>query len=71
MSGKLIKNLSKKKAIIISTHILDMPEVCNKCLIINEGKKVFEGHNQLKEKLVSLWMKNLERSLINASSNYT
>ena len=41
---KLIKNLSKKKAIIISTHILDeVPEVCNNCLIINEGKKVFEG----------------------------
>ena len=50
---KLIKNLSKKKAIIISTHILDeVPEVCNKCLIINEGKKVFEGTpNQLKRKV--------------------
>ena len=33
---KLIKKLSKTKAIIISTHILDeVPEVCNKCLIIN------------------------------------
>jgi|AntAceMinimDraft_1070359.scaffolds.fasta_scaffold01274_4 ABC-2 type transport system ATP-binding protein len=41
---KLIKNLSKKKAIIISTHILDeVPEVCNKCLVINNGKKIFEG----------------------------
>ena len=50
---KLIKNLSKKKAIIISTHILDeVPEVCNKCLIINDGKKVFEGTpNQLKRKV--------------------
>ena len=50
---KLIKNLSKKKAIIISTHILDeVPEVCNKCLIINDGKKVFEGSpNQLKRKV--------------------
>ena len=50
---KLIKNLSKKKAIIISTHILDdVPEVCNKCLIINEGKKVFEGTpNQLRRKV--------------------
>ena len=39
---KLIKNLSKTKAIIISTHILDeVPEVCNKCLIINNGEKVF------------------------------
>ena len=50
---KLIKNLSKKKAIIISTHILDeVPEVCNKCLIISEGKKVFEGTpNQLRRKV--------------------
>ena len=41
---KLIKKLSKTKAIIISTHILDeVPEVCNKCLIINDGQKVFEG----------------------------
>ena len=49
---KLIKNLSKKKAIIISTHILDeVPEVCNKCLIINNGKKKFEGTPaQLKKK---------------------
>ena len=37
---KLIKKLSKTKAIIISTHILDeVPEVCNKCLIINNGQK--------------------------------
>ena len=50
---KLIKNLSKTKAIIISTHILDeVPEVCNKCLIINNGEKVFEGiPTQLKRKL--------------------
>tara|TARA_Y100001934_G_C12202167_1_gene701769 strand:- start:203 stop:904 length:702 start_codon:yes stop_codon:yes gene_type:complete len=50
---KLIKKLSKTKAIIISTHILDeVPEVCNKCLIINDGKKVFEGTpSQLKKKI--------------------
>ena len=50
---KLIKDLSKTKAIIISTHILDeVPEVCNKCLIINNGEKVFEGTpTQLKRKL--------------------
>ena len=50
---KLIKNLSKTKAIIISTHILDeVREVCNKCLIINNGEKVFEGTpTQLKRKL--------------------
>ena len=49
---KLIKKLSKKKAIIISTHILDeVPEVCNKCLVINNGKKKFEGTPaQLKRK---------------------
>ncbi len=50
---KLIKKLSKTKAIIISTHILDeVPEVCNKCLIINKGQKIFEGTpNQLKRKI--------------------
>tara|TARA_A100001015_G_scaffold40049_1_gene43959 strand:+ start:8390 stop:9091 length:702 start_codon:yes stop_codon:yes gene_type:complete len=50
---KLIKKLSKTKAIIISTHILDeVPEVCNKCLIINNGQKIFEGTpNQLKRKI--------------------
>ena len=50
---KLIKKLSKTKAIIISTHILDeVPEVCNKCLIINDGLKVFEGTPaQLKKKI--------------------
>ena len=50
---KLIKKLSKTKAIIISTHILDeVPEVCNKCLIIDNGKKIFEGTpNQLKRKI--------------------
>ncbi len=50
---KLIKKLSKTKAIIISTHILDeVPEVCNRCLIINNGEKVFEGSpSQLKRKI--------------------
>jgi ABC-2 type transport system ATP-binding protein len=49
---KLIKKLSKNKAIIISTHILDeVPEVCNRCLIINNGEKKFEGTPaQLKRK---------------------
>jgi len=41
---KLIQKLAKTKAIIISTHILDeVPEVCNKCLIIDQGEKKFEG----------------------------
>ena len=50
---KLIKKLSKTKAIIISTHILDeVPEVCNKSLNINNGQKIFEGTpNQLKRKI--------------------
>ena len=50
---KLITKLSKTKAIIISTHILDeVPEVCNKCLIINNGQKIFEGTpSQLKMKV--------------------
>ena len=59
---KLIKKLSKTKAIIISTHILDeVPEVCNKCLIINDGQKVFEGTpSQLKKKIGKSLDENLE-----------
>jgi len=50
---KLIQKLAKTKAIIISTHILDeVPEVCNKCLIIDQGEKKFEGTpSKLKRKV--------------------
>ncbi|MCY4523792.1 MAG: ATP-binding cassette domain-containing protein, partial [Halobacteriovoraceae bacterium] len=48
----LIKNLSKEKCILISTHILEEVEaVCNRCIIIGEGRKLFEGTPQeLKQK---------------------
>ena len=60
----LIKKLSKKKAIIISTHIIDeVPEVCTKCIIINDGKKVFEGSPSLLRKKVG---KTLDQKFMKA-----
>ena len=48
----LIKTLSKEKCILVSTHILEEVEaVCNRCIIIGEGRKLFEGTPEaLKEK---------------------
>lgn len=41
---KLIKELSKDKCILISTHILEeVEEVCDRCIIIGHGSKLFEG----------------------------
>jgi ABC-2 type transport system ATP-binding protein len=41
---KLIKEMGKSKAIIISTHILEEIEaVTSRVLLINEGKKQFDG----------------------------
>lgn len=41
---QLIKKLAEKKCILISTHILEeVEEICDTCLIISHGKKVFEG----------------------------
>jgi ABC-2 type transport system ATP-binding protein len=41
---ELIKKLSKNKCILISTHILEeVEEVCDRCVIIGEGTKLFEG----------------------------
>ncbi len=41
---ELIKNLAKEKCILISTHILEeVEEVCDRCIIIGEGEKLFEG----------------------------
>jgi len=41
---ELIKELSKEKCILISTHILEeVEEVCDRCIIIGQGEKLFEG----------------------------
>ena len=49
---ELIRELAKEKCILISTHILEeVEEVCDRCIIIGEGKKLFEGTPlELKEK---------------------
>jgi len=40
----LIKELSKEKCVLISTHILEeVEEVCDRCVIIGEGRLLFEG----------------------------
>lgn len=41
---KLIKKLAKEKCILISTHILEEVEaVCDRIIIIGEGRKLYEG----------------------------
>ena len=49
---ELIKKLAKEKCILISTHLLEeVEEVCDRCIIIGEGKKLFEGTpDELKSK---------------------
>ena len=46
----LIKTLAGKKCILVSTHILEeVEEICNRCIIIGQGKRLFEGQpNELK-----------------------
>ena len=40
----LIRKLAKNKCILISTHILEeVEEVCDRCIIIGKGEKLFEG----------------------------
>ena len=40
----LIKELAHEKCILISTHILEeVEEVCDRCIIIGNGKMLFEG----------------------------
>ncbi len=49
---ELIKELAKEKCILISTHILEeVEEICDRCIIIGEGEKLFEGTpDELKSK---------------------
>ena len=41
---ELIRKLAKNKCILISTHILEeVEEICDRCIIIGKGEKLFEG----------------------------
>lgn len=41
---ELIKKLAKEKCILISTHILEeVEEICDRCIIIGNGERLFEG----------------------------
>lgn len=61
----LIKKLSKNKCILISTHILEeVEEVCDRCVIIGKGKKLFEGTpSELKSKSSKGKMQDVFRSM--------
>ncbi len=40
----MIKELAREKLVLVSTHILEEVEaICDRCIIIGEGKKLFEG----------------------------
>ena len=61
----LIKKLSKNKCILISTHILEeVEEICDRCVIIGKGKKLFEGTPQeLKNKSQKKRLQDVFRSM--------
>ena len=41
---ELIRELSKEKCVLISTHILEeVEEICDRCIIIGQGERLFEG----------------------------
>lgn len=61
----LIRELSKEKCILISTHILEeVEEICDRCIIIGEGKKLFEGApKDLKQKSKTGRIQDVFRSI--------
>ena len=62
---ELIKKLAKEKCVLISTHILEeVEEVCDRCIIIGEGKKLFEGTpDELKSKSASGRIQDVFRAI--------
>ena len=62
---ELIKELAKQKCILISTHILEeVDEVCTRCIIIGQGKKLFEGTpSELKVKSDKRRMQDVFRAI--------
>lgn len=62
---ELIKNLAKTKCILISTHILEeVEEICDRCIIIGDGKKLYEGTpNELQSKSNKSKIKDVFRAI--------
>ncbi|HCE44113.1 MAG TPA: ABC transporter ATP-binding protein [Lentisphaeria bacterium] len=60
----LIKSMSEKKAIILSTHILEeVDAVCSRVLIVDKGRKIFDGTaDQMKQRSENAGMFTLEFS---------
>ena len=64
---KLIQKLSKTKAILMSTHILqEVYSLCTRLYIINEGQLVAEGSEE--EIVKNTKSKNLEDAFIKLTS---
>jgi len=64
----LIKNLSKNKAILISTHILqEVDSLCQNLVILNNGKQIAEGTE--KEILQKTKFNSIEELLVSASQS--
>ena len=66
----LISRLAAKKCILISTHILEEVEaVCTRCIIIGQGKKLFEGTpEELKSKSSKGRIDDVFRAITTAQS---
>lgn len=62
---ELIRKLSKTKCILISTHILEeVEEICDRCIIIGNGRKLFEGSpEELKAKSSSGRIQDVFRAI--------
>jgi len=60
----LIKSMSEKKAIVLSTHILEeVDAVCSRVLIIDKGRKIFDGSaEEMKQKSENAGIFTLEFS---------
>lgn len=66
----LIQKISKEKTILISTHILEeVEEICSRCIIIGQGKILFEGTpTDLKSKSTSGRMQDVFRAITTGQS---
>ena len=66
----LIKKMAKKKAIIISTHILEeVDAVCSRAIIISSGKLLFDGTP--KQLITKSDQKNIDHAFRNITTSNT
>ena len=66
----LIKKMAKKKAIIISTHILEeVDAVCSRAIIISSGKLLFDGTPE--QLITKSDQKNIDHAFRNITTSNT